>query len=148
MSGNWLLPNDFLRMKTGIQTWDTMLNTRHRAVTPTARTPSPQQNNLPDRVFMIDARLVSIYSTNSSIRYSVGPSIRTRAGGRRRMQMGIKTWDTMLNTRDRAVTSSGSVFVIDNRAQCRALYTWIILVVSKQHLVQVGRIDGSTECLS
>ena len=28
------------------------------------------------------------------------------------------------------------------------LYTWIIVVIVKQHLVQVGRMDGPTECLS
>ena len=29
--------------------------------------------------------------------------------------------------------------------QCRLLHTWIILVIVKQHLVQIGRIDGRIE---
>ena len=39
-------------------------------------------------------------------------------------------------------------FVKNTRAQRNLLHTWIILVVVKQHLVQIDRIDGRTEYLS
>ena len=38
--------------------------------------------------------------------------------------------------------SSGSVFVTGIRAQWKLLHTWIILVIVKQNLVHIGRIDG------
>ena len=44
--------------------------------------------------------------------------------------------------------SSGRVFLIDTRAQRTLLHSWIILVIAKKHLVQIGRIDGPTEYLS
>ena len=44
--------------------------------------------------------------------------------------------------------SSGRVFVINTRDQRNLLHTWIVLVIVKQRLVQIGRMDGSTEYLS
>jgi len=44
--------------------------------------------------------------------------------------------------------SSGRVFMINTRAQRKLLQTWIVLVIVKRHLVQLGRIDGPTEYLS
>ena len=37
--------------------------------------------------------------------------------------------------------------MINVRAQCKLLKTWIVLAIVKQDLVQIGRIDGSTEYL-
>ena len=39
----------------------------------------------------------------------------------------------------------GRVFMINTRAQRKLLHTWIILVIVKEHLVQIGRIDEPTE---
>ena len=47
-----------------------------------------------------------------------------------------------------AAISSGRVFVINTRAQRKLLHTWIIVVIVQQHLVQIGQIDGPTECSS
>ena len=48
-------------------------------------------------------------------------------------------------------TSSGRVFLINTRAQRNLNFVepeiWIIYVIVKQHLVQIGRIDGPTEYL-
>jgi len=41
--------------------------------------------------------------------------------------------------------SSGRVFTRNTRVQWKSLHSWIILVIVKQHLVQIGRIDGPTE---
>ena len=45
------------------------------------------------------------------------------------------------------LVSSGRVFAINARTQQELLHTCIILVIVKQHLVQIGRIDGPTEYL-
>jgi hypothetical protein len=45
-------------------------------------------------------------------------------------------------------SSSGPIFGISARAQRTLLHTWIILVIAKQHLVQIDRIDGPAEYLS
>ena len=42
---------------------------------------------------------------------------------------------------------SGRGFMINTRAQRKALHTWIISVIVKQYLVRTGRIDGRTEYL-
>ena len=44
--------------------------------------------------------------------------------------------------------SSGRVFVINTRAQRKLLHIWILLVIVKQHLVHIGRIDRATEYFS
>ena len=41
--------------------------------------------------------------------------------------------------------SFGRVFMINTRAQWNLLHTWIILVIIKQYLVQIGRVDGPVE---
>ena len=41
--------------------------------------------------------------------------------------------------------SSGRVCMIDTRAQRILMHTCIILVILKQHLVRIGRIDGPTQ---
>ena len=41
-----------------------------------------------------------------------------------------------------------SVFMTRSRAQRKLLHTWIILVIVKQHQVQIGLMDGPTEFLS
>ena len=41
--------------------------------------------------------------------------------------------------------SSRRAFVKDTRAQQKLPHTWIILVIIKQHLVQIGRRDGPTK---
>ena len=38
--------------------------------------------------------------------------------------------------------------MINTPAQWKLLHTWILLVIVKQHLVHVGRIDGPAEHLS
>jgi hypothetical protein len=45
-------------------------------------------------------------------------------------------------------TSSVQVFKLRTRDRRKLLHTWIRLVIVKQHLVQIGRIDGSAEYLS
>ena len=47
-----------------------------------------------------------------------------------------------------AEISSGRVFMINTLAQWNSTHVWIIFFIVKQHLVQVGRIDGPTECPS
>ena len=37
------------------------------------------------------------------------------------------------------------LFITKTRAQLKLLHTWIILVIVKQRLVQISRIDGHTE---
>ena len=44
--------------------------------------------------------------------------------------------------------SFGRVFDINTRAQWKLLHTWIILVIVKQQLVQISRIDGPIEYLT
>ena len=44
--------------------------------------------------------------------------------------------------------STRRVSLINAQAQRKLLQTWIILVVVKQHIVQIGPIDGPTEKLS
>jgi len=44
--------------------------------------------------------------------------------------------------------SSGRALMIDTRAQQKVTHTYIILVIVKHHLVQIGGIDVSIECLS
>ena len=41
--------------------------------------------------------------------------------------------------------SSGRVFMINSPAQWKFLHTWIIWVIVKQHLVQIGWTNGPTE---
>ena len=44
--------------------------------------------------------------------------------------------------------SSGEVLMIDIQTQRKLSHTWIIWVIVKEHLVQIGRIDRPTEYLS
>ena len=48
-------------------------------------------------------------------------------------------------TRRTTSISSGRVLNIHTRAQQKLLHSWIILVIVKPHLVQIGRVDGPTE---
>ena len=43
--------------------------------------------------------------------------------------------------------SSGRVFMTSSQTQSKLLHTWIMLVIVKQHLMQIGRILGPTEYL-
>ena len=43
--------------------------------------------------------------------------------------------------------SSRRPSITNTRAEQKLPHTWIILVIVKQHLVQIGRIDGPTEYL-
>ena len=50
--------------------------------------------------------------------------------------------------KDRHLFSSGGVVVTNTRSHRNLLHCWIMLVIVKQRLVQIGRIDEPTEYLS
>ena len=53
----------------------------------------------------------------------------------------------IINTRPDETSNAGGVSrgLMNTRAQSKLQHPWIILVIVKQHLVQVGRMDGLTK---
>jgi hypothetical protein len=60
----------------------------------------------------------------------------------------MKWFDEFVDVDKVHALSSGRVFMMNTRAQGKVLHAWIIFVIVKQYLVQIGRMDGPAECLS
>ena len=80
-------------------------------------------------------------------RYSVSPSIGPSF---------TRCWFTITNMIQKcsnfqpSTPNAGGVSrgLLNTPAQSKLLHTWIKLIIVRQHLVQIGRIDGSTEYVS